>query len=387
MGPRLVTIALAAILVGAAVPAVTAAPPASHFTDLVDSATLSGPVLVGGVLVDSRGRPAKAEAVLFAMASEDVLAAMQVGDSVKMLPVGRATSNDQGHFQIRADPAVPFGQHASSQGLVNFQVMVDSPDGFAVWSFSARTDAVSSASGDAAGLVAQPQIEAAPMDVTIILDEASPMPDAVPAPVGKTACAETLNSVIGTYWDSIAETYTKTKTNVDWTYLQGASSTLGVGYSATGTYGSWSASGTKASSATSGIDFATVPVNSKRVHKTKFELGKYYNICWYEQGFETHWYLAKSKRWIGSHTYYNAASYPTATKCSSYLVGDHPWIDNHTAVTWTNAFDVSLGIGIDLQSTTGFTTEAKQYWTFLSNGTICGTNDYPETGGKTVVGS
>jgi hypothetical protein len=34
-------------------------------------------------------------------------------------------------------------------------------------------------------------------------------------------------------------------------------------------------------------------------------------------------------------------------------------------------------IGVDLSSSTGFTTKAAQKWTFRANGRLCGTNAYP----------
>ena len=56
------------------------------------------------------------------------------------------------------------------------------------------------------------------------------------------------------------------------------------------------------------------------------------------------------------------------------------------AVTWSNGFNVSLGIGINLSTSTGFTTEAKEAWKIVSATKLCGSNDYPETGAVTVVG-
>ncbi len=383
MGPRLASAATLAFLAATTVPSAAAAPPASHFPGVADSAGLTGQTLVAGTVRDSAGRAAEGvEAVVLATASEDMLASMKPGDQVKMVPVGRGTTNMSGRFAIRVDPAVQIGAYVGSSGRVNFQVLVDSADGFASWSFTAHADAASAGTPADAS-----RLSDGPTDAEIVLGGAARTQDGVAAPTAKTTCTESLQSTIGTYWDSIAETYTHTKTNVDWVYEAGSTSTLGVGYSLTGAFGSFTASGTTVTGSTATINIATDPVNVKRVHQTRFELGKYYDICWYDQGGSQSWYLAKTKRWIGGHQYYTAASYPAAANCSPYLSGDKPEIDDHKAVTWSNGYDVSAGIGIDLQSSTGFTTVAKQSWTFLASGSICGTNDYPEAGGVTVVGS
>jgi hypothetical protein len=222
-------------------------------------------------------------------------------------------------------------------------------------------------------------------DATIVINGGDPA-DGVPAPAGKTTCATTLNSIIGTYWDTIAELYTRGKTTVDFKYLSGADSTLGVGYSVSGKYGSYTGSGTNTVSTTAEVNFETSPINTKRVHQSRFELGKYVTTCWYEQGFSETWYNAKTKRWIGGHQYCTAASYPTATHCNPYAAGDEPVITGHSAITWSNGFKVNVGIGIDLSTKTGFATEAKQKWHFNSAASLCGTNDYAETGARTVVG-
>lgn len=95
-------------------------------------------------------------------------------------------------------------------------------------------------------------------------------------------------------------------------------------------------------------------------------------------------YEVRPHSWIGGSDYYNAASTQTANYCTSYRSGDKPSIDQHTAVEWSNGFQTKGVIGIDLSSNVGFTTLAAQKWTFVANGWLCGTNDYPFSA-KTIV--
>ena len=371
------------MLAGFAVSPASAANPVP-FPWLVDSASLAGPTLIEGETRDSNGRAIAAQVTLLAMPSADVYAAMPENSAAKVLPVGRAHSDAKGHFALRIDPASPIGEFASASGLVNYTIMARDGARTTWFAFSAPEGAVSARAVEAgsAAVDSSRGLEAAVPDAALTFGAAqagggTPY-GAVPQPLEKVGCSEALVSTYAATWDSVAELYTGGHTNVDFEYTSGAESTLGVAYSSTGTYGTWSQSGSQTAGSTATINFAKILTYGKVVERTKFEDGKYYMQCVLSGGQISSTYVTHVKRFIGGSTLYNAASWPSGNDCDQYQNGDQVTIDQHNAVTWTNALSIAGAIGIDLSSRTGFKTNAKQHWYFVNGGGyICGTNDSP----------
>jgi hypothetical protein len=344
-------------------------------TAVRDTAELPGPVIVSGRVRDTHGRPASGQAALVAFPPQDVMSAMKVGDSVKVVPVGKSTVGADGAFVLRRDPAIPIDGFTSSFGTVDLEVIVVGPSGAGVSAFSrdAAPD-TNIAAGERAGKATEAS------KVALVLDPvlgATRKADARRAPIHSRAappiyCTSTLKAVYPPVWHLVAELYTGPHATVDFTYATGTQSTLGVGLSVSGNLGSFSQSGKVTVGSTGSVNFAEVPQNQRRVEKTQWRYGKWDVSCPTAPHFE-----ARPHSWIGGSTYYNAASTPSAPYCTPYLTGDRPSIDQHQAVEWSGGVRIAAVIGVDLSSTTGFTTRAAQKWTFRANGRLCGTNAYP----------
>lgn len=359
--------------------AATAARPAAvdWLTAIRDTADLSGPVVISGQVRDTRGRPASGQAALLAFPPQDVMSTVKVGESVTVVPVGKARVGADGTLALRWDPAIPIDGFTSSSGTVDLEVVVDGPAGAGVLALSREVTA------DENGIEGVAADEArngrATRGVALILDPAlrrttqsrgiSTGATIAAAPI---YCTTTLKTIYPPVWHLVAELYTGPHATVDFTYAVGTQSTLGVGISVSGSAGSFSQSGKITVGSTGSVNFAEVPQNQRRVQQTQWRYGKWDVSCPMAPRFE-----ARPHSWIGGSTYYNAASTPSAPYCTPYLVGDRPSIDQHQAVEWSNGVRISAFIGVDLSSTTGFTTKAAQKWTFRSNGRLCGTNAYP----------
>jgi hypothetical protein len=345
--------------------------------DLRDSAELSGPVIVGGFVRDANGRQASGRAALLAYPPQDVMSAMKVGDTVRVVPVGKGRVDANGRFALRWDPRVPIDEFVSSIDTVDLEVVVEGPAGASVAAFSRNvTPDGSAVLGDGEAARGTPAARGVVLTLYPRLARTASSSGAsertAHTAAGPVYCLSTLKAIYPPVWHLVAELYTGPHATVDFTYAVGAQSTLGVGFSVSGSAGSFSQSGKVTVGSTGSVNFAEVPQNQRRVQQTQWRYGKWDVTCPVVPRFE-----ARPHSWIGGSTYYNAAATPAAPYCTPYLVGDRPSIDQHQAIEWSNGVRISALIGVDLSSTTGFTTKAAQKWTFKSNGKLCGTNGYP----------
>jgi hypothetical protein len=366
----LIALALSPAAASAARPAAVDWP-----TTVRNTADLSGPVIASGSVRDAQGRPASGQAVLLAFPPQDVLSGLKVGDSVDVVPVGKARVGANGSFALRWDPLIPIDRFTSSYGTVDLEVLVDGPAGASVVAFSrevtpdgsigaAAHDTGDGRAADEVALTLDPGLGSSKRS-----RDARETATLAAAPI---YCTNTLKALYPPVWHLVAELYTGSHATVDFTYAVGTQSTLGVGLSVSGSAGSFSQSGKITVGSTGSINFAEVPQNQRRVEETQWRYGKWDVSCPTAPHFE-----ARPHSWIGGSTYYNAASTPSAPYCTPYLIGDRPSIDQHQAIEWSNGVRISGIIGVDLSSTTGFTSKAAQKWTFRANGKLCGTNAYP----------
>jgi hypothetical protein len=346
-----------------------------------DSADLTGEAVVSGHVRDGRGRPAIGRAVLVAFPPREVMSAAKVGDSVRLRPIGKASIHPTGAFALRADPAIRLRDFASKSGVVDLEVLVTGPTGSTSHAFSRTLDAGGAVAPEISRIHgARSRTSASTIDLTV---EQVPEPTASERTRRLAAppiyCTSTLKQVYSPVWVLVAELYPGPHATVDFTYAAGAQSTLGVGVSVSGSVGSFSQGGKITVGSSGSVNFAVVPQNQRRVEQTQWRYAKWDLSCPTAPHYE-----ARPHSWIGGSTYYTPASTPSAPYCTPYLAGDRPSIDQHRAIEWSNGVRISGIIGVDLSTTTGFTTKAAQQWTFLANGRLCGTNDYPFSARTTV---
>ena len=349
--------------------------------DVPDSADLSGEAVVSGHVRDGRGQPASGQTVLVAFPPQEVMAAAKVGDSVRLRPIGKASIDPSGAYALRVDPAIRLRDFASKSGIVDLEVLVASPAGSASHAFSRKLDARGALAREVSQFHgARSRGSVSTIDLTV---EQSPTPTPTDRTVRLAAppiyCTSTLKQLYSPVWVLVSELYPGPHATVDFTYAAGAQSTLGVGVSVSGSAGSFSQGGKITVGSSGSVNFAAVPQNQRRVEETQWRYAKWDVSCPTAPHYE-----ARPYSWVGGSTYYTPASTPSAPYCTPYLAGDRPSIDQHRAIEWSNGVRISGIIGVDLSTTTGFTTKAAQQWTFLSNGRLCGTNDYPFQARTTV---
>jgi len=204
----------------------------------------------------------------------------------------------------------------------------------------------------------------------IVLTPATQATDMV-APTQIVPCGVIYQGDMGNHSVWVGGHYsTTTGVTHDLEYANGATSSLGVGVSSSGAWGSYRASGTSSVSASGTINY---PATSGRQHDyTEFNYDKYLVGCAGTNKCEV-----RATHWVGGgHTYVPPAA-PTATHCVLHGAGEIFTLERTSAYNFSTGADVSSAIGIDLSAQTGYTASAKVTFRFAATRHLCGTNGDP----------
>lgn len=187
-------------------------------------------------------------------------------------------------------------------------------------------------------------------------------------------CGWSLVQDLGTNTVWVGGTYVKaTGVTADLQYVSGASSSLGVGVSTSGKYGTYSASGSVSRSASGSIDY---PKSAGFQHDyTGFRYGKYGYWCDTQPNYLKYQVYATS--WAGGSSIYHPTTSPSAPYCVPNVAGSVFTKQTSTAYNYSTGASTAGDIGINLSTQTGYTSALKVVYTFASARKLCGTNDYP----------
>lgn len=179
------------------------------------------------------------------------------------------------------------------------------------------------------------------------------------APANDYYCSDRYHSWVATPLSFIGGTYsTNTGARQRLTVSQSASSNFGVGVSATGTKGSFSASGQR--SVTHDDSTAFPVTRSTKSNYTLVGYNKYKRVCTnYTQGYTKTTYPVRPSGLKGGAESRSRTSLPNAWTCGKYDKGTT--FTANKARAWTNSWGVPLSgaIGINLSAQTGYSNEAK----------------------------
>jgi hypothetical protein len=243
----------------------------------------------------------------------------------------------------------------------------------------------------------------APADVAssadAVVDTSAALTDVTGATVGgtstagvsKLACRKViLVKDLGAVPDIVGQTFSAT-TGVTHTfsYSNGASSELGVGFSLSGKIGTFKQSGTVGRSSTTYESYGTFGDHKGVYYQTYWHYGTFetrrYGECtdpahYYSESFET--------RPIGfaGGANMSAASIPTnANTCVFQAAGTGFAKDSSRAITWTNGVSIKGAIGIDLSTKTGYSSNAHVAYQFNADRRLCGVSAYPGENGSYLL--
>ncbi|MFE2212122.1 DNRLRE domain-containing protein [Streptomyces canus] len=407
----------------------------SELAGITDSARLTTPVVSSGTVKDAAGNTvAGADVVLYAWPDNESDDALEEGDSVKLQPVAKAISDSAGGYTLRVASASSLTPQAATDGTVNLETVAYSGSHQALFNFprtlvsSSGTSAYLAATTDAAGTTVA-DADTSPVVADLVLDnprqisayssstdgasngvdeESDSTPgsltddpdsaagsaeddaaaaasaasdggdDTATAGVTK-GCTGQLKKKLGEHWVIAGQTYSAT-TGVKHTfsYSRGADSSLGVGVSATGAYGSFTGSGTISKSSSITMDYPEYGNHRGVYYKTEFSWGKYLMTC--SMGGRgapvSQHYEARARGYYGGAKT-STAYIPTAKHCAYQQNGTKFTRTTSHAITWSDGADLANVIGISLSAETGYSSDATVVYTFNANRYLCGTGGAP----------
>ncbi|MET7474984.1 DNRLRE domain-containing protein [Streptomyces sp. NPDC005648] len=402
----------------------------AELAGITDSASLSTPVVSSGTVQKADGTAvAGADVVLYAWPDNETDAALQEGDSVKLQPVAKAIADSSGNYTLRLASADLAAPEAASDGTVNFETVAYSGDDEATFNFPRKLVGSGTATAYLAATTTNPDTDSSmssadtqtPVSATLVLESApvttsdtdetsataedttdtpvsvSDSPDsadpsaaddaAAAASAADTsdsagvakACTGTLTKDLGPKWVIVGQTYSAT-TGVQHTlsYTKGASSSLGVGSSITGAYGSFDASGSVSKESTVTNDYPTYGNHKGVYYKSEYDYGKYKMACVSggHGSVITYHYEVRARYYYGGEKIVSAST-PKATTCAQYPKDAKFTRTTSKAVTWTDGASTGDAIGINLSAETGYSSETTVVYTFKANRYICGTGGAP----------
>lgn len=339
--------------------------PHEDLPGLVDSADITGPPLLTGDVRPDSGSAEGEMVLLYALPPAEQLAKLAVGETVKSIPLGYGYVDDDGSFEIKlSDPALA-EPYESTTGAVTVQVLTST--GNEVFS---ETTTLNEAQISGESTVAP----------EIVLDESveALVEDAGDTTVEKS-CDTTKVASLGDFWTYVGVGYITDSTvaRMSFTYTKSAQSTLGVGLSATGDNGSFSASGT--STVGSSFSAAFPETLGNKGWQVQVRYGEYKRRC-VGIGDVVTTYSAIAEQTTGGTQVVTLASAPSATYCVPEPKDTKITIASTKASTVSGGVQSKGTIGINLSAQTGYSTNTQITFRFLKKAQLCGTAGKPATG-------
>lgn len=387
---------------------------------------LSTPVVATGKIVNDEGAPVQGVPVALSVwPSAEVIESMVEGDSFTMQPLARATTTSTGAYTLRVPSNVSVNSFVSpSTGFADFEIRT--PDGVrsVPYSFSAAPsqgssglslapaeyDGSSSATPEVAnfvysettvghmsdiGMADEPTggvVDVDPTSEPTLVEDPTPTPTVTKDPCdGVNGCAPEPMSCdvqfqkeLGRQAVLLAGLYSNSASaKVDFEWETGANSGLGIGFSATGTYGSFNVSGEASRETKAGYSYQAKYGEGSWHYYSEWVYGKFKKMCYTHDGtfLYDEYYVRPTKSVGGGWSKKFASSKaPGATYCATVEPGGTIWRSSSKAVTWRTGVKLENVIGMDLTAHTGYSSDSKVMLHNRSPYTrkyVCGTHDYP----------
>jgi hypothetical protein len=190
------------------------------------------------------------------------------------------------------------------------------------------------------------------------------------------SCTLVYNKSMGHHWTRVGQTYIPGTNHATarFVYLRGQTSSLGIGVSASGNFGSYSTSGTLAWGTTYRQPFRTNRPYASWWYYTQFHWAKYANVC---AGHFAGWQVQVNGYWGGAQRGgVNKFPRTPAKWCAHFQAGDGPTINTTVAVTWGEGATLPE-IGFNVEATTGYDTSGEIQFGLTAGRWLCGQHGPP----------
>jgi hypothetical protein len=366
-----------------------ASPEAALMSGMQDSAALTTPAYAGGVVRGTDGAPVEgADVILRAWPSNDELAKLSAGAQVKVVSVAQTKSASDGTFTLREDPAGIDPAYVNSDGLVNFEAFAFVNDKWTAFSFPRTFDGSSwqdPAALDDKARAAEPSTTQS-LNLSLSRGQSTDAfgqsgaagVAAEQAIASDRGCTQTLFTEHHNTHFAVAQTSVEGNARALVTYSNGSSSSLGVGFSDTGAYGSFSASGTMGQSSSSTVAFGSWNHNDIATQiMSGWDYGDFFFECSTPTGGYSSWVEERPMHFDGGNYTYSTGEWSGYPYCTPYSNGDSYDRSTNKNTTWTDGVDIGSVIGINLSSQTGWTSSINVNYYFTGNSNLCGNDNTP----------
>lgn len=340
--------------------------------------------LATGQLLDNAGKgvPADGPLVMFAWPSNKVLDKMGLGETVKLVPISQATTDNSGNFSFRSVDAAAAARYTVPGEPLN--VTIDASRGNARYSYSTSVDPAVAVAGTPKAL----QVAKTPADMTAAdTGKLSIKPMSVDnSKAEKSAkfdnggyadkfCGGTYDKTIGKVAALVGSTMNYAPgASARYTFTSGANATLGVGVSSNAAFGSWDAGGTTSVTSSYSVGYASNKAGTK-LHWTYVQMKRWRRDCWTNQG-GVHYltdYTVRPTAFLGGGATNSGSPFTSLAHCVRLGKGITQTQNRTTAITWSNGLKLGSKIGVNLTSRSGFTsTSSVRYYAGSYSRRLCG---------------
>lgn len=294
---------------------------------------------------------------LYAWPSDKVLQALKPGQDVPRTLISSAKTSSSGAFSLTVS-ATTLSTVAVSGAYANLEV----DSGTSFW------------------FITRPVTDSTPavVQLTGAADDSSP-----------AICAVKYKGQLHRRWGTVAQEY-------DWgnapgvtqslTYGTGQSTSLSIGFSKSGKYGSYTAGGSETETSSSSQSFPDQRKPGFFRFRTEWRVAKYLQVC---GGGKTDVgpffkHIVRSNGWLGGDDIRKASRAPKAKFCITELAGSNFHTSNERATTVSAGLTVAeVDFGVNMQ--TGYDTSAELNLHFNKQRHLCGTGNLPAPQAGIVV--
>lgn len=346
---------------------------------------------ISGVATRGNGTPFSAGASVAVFAVERDERAADEGAEVRSVPVAAGTVGTAGHFTVSIHDVATVAEFADAEGIVDLEVRAVDGSDFAPFALSRKLER----SGDSVSFadpsvsvepgVANRGVAEAPIMIRAIqtvdsssevgMEQNARTSGAVPF---TQVCGETKTKNLGVRRVLVGATYaTASYTNARFVYKNGATSNLGVVYSANAKKGSWSKAGTVSRSSNAGVDYGNRYGGT--AYYTYFTYGQYAQWCRPLGSTKNSVYnhVVRATGYAGG-SQVASAPVPSATRCTNFSNNTTITRSSTSSNTWEQAVNFSGPLGVTLTAKTGWSSKAAMSYSNKSGATkrVCGTKGY-----------
>jgi hypothetical protein len=340
------------------------------------SAQAASTFTVSGKLPGGQG---PVRVVLYLWPSQAITAALKPGQRVPLKVLASQTTRS-GSYKLSVDPSalgVTVGR------IVNMEVVASAKGAMDTYSFSRQLAADHAGRLVLAVVAGEPRMAPQPADMRLPVCGKGSHEHYCACPRGGDPDHLVFKKNLGAKPVVVGALYSRARdVTAKFTYDEGQSSSLGVGFSASDQYINFSEHGTFSVSSSSGEDFRNYHGHTGHLYKTDFRYGKYRWICDVTQNgipkqVPGAWQV-QANDYAGGATASRLRKSPDAKLCVPQMADSTFHRSSSKASTFTVGASLSDDIGIDLSSQTGYDHDTSLAYTVGSEPImICGLHGYP----------